>query len=51
MHKKMFFILFSGDGPELRDFVIKCGCVEPLLALIKNDSPVSFKTSLYSFHD
>ena len=31
-----------GDGPELRDFVIKCGCVEPLLQLIKAETPAAF---------
>ena len=30
-----------GDGPDLRDYVIKNGCVEPLLQLVKPDTPVS----------
>jgi hypothetical protein len=30
----------AGDGPQLRDFVIKCGVVEPLLQLARySDSP------------
>ena len=40
-----FFVLFSvslsaGDGPELRDFVIRSGIVEPLITLIRHDTPV-----------
>ena len=34
-------ILFLGDGPELRDYVIKNGCVEPLLQLVQPETPVS----------
>ena len=30
----------AGDGPELRDYVIKNGCVEPLLQLVKPETPV-----------
>ena len=30
----------AGDGPELRDYVIKNGCVEPLLTLVKPETPV-----------
>jgi len=32
----------AGDGAELRDLVIKCGIVEPLLALIRPDTPNTF---------
>lgn len=32
----------AGDGAELRDLVIKCGIVEPLLALIQPDTPNTF---------
>ncbi len=32
----------AGDGAELRDYVIKNGCVEPLLALVRPDTPVRF---------
>lgn len=32
----------AGDGPELRDFIIKAGIVEPLLALITPDTEYSF---------
>lgn len=31
-----------GDGPVLRDFVIKLGVVQPLLSFIKPDIPLSF---------
>ena len=28
-----------GDGPESRDYVIKCGIIDPLLALVRPDIP------------
>jgi len=31
----------TGDGPELRDYVTEMGIVEPLLRLVKTDTPVS----------
>ena len=31
-----------GDGSELRDLVIKCGIVDPLLALIQPNLPITF---------
>lgn len=31
-----------GDGPHLRDYVIKHGVVQPLLSFIKPDIPISF---------
>lgn len=31
----------AGDGPKLRDFVIKAGIVQPLLELIGPDTEVS----------
>ena len=31
----------AGDGPNLRDFVIKLGCVAPLLNLVTAETPVS----------
>lgn len=31
-----------GDGPHLRDYVIRQGVVQPLLAFIKSDIPISF---------
>lgn len=31
-----------GDGPALRDYVINLGVVQPLLAFIKPDIPISF---------
>jgi len=31
-----------GDGPLLRDFVIKHGVVQPLLSFIKPDIPITF---------
>lgn len=31
----------AGDGPDLRDFVIKAGIVQPLLELIGPDTEVS----------
>lgn len=33
--------MILGDGPELRDYVTEMGIVEPLLRLIKTDTPVS----------
>ena len=36
------FINFSvGDGPMLRNFVIACGALSPLLGLIRSDMNVS----------
>jgi len=32
----------AGDGAELRDLVIQCGIIEPLLALIQQDTPNTF---------
>ncbi|KAK3577974.1 hypothetical protein CHS0354_008918 [Potamilus streckersoni] len=32
----------AGDGADLRDYVTDCGIVEPLLRLVKNDSPAPF---------
>ena len=29
-----------GDGSDLRDYVIKCGIIQPLIALIKQDIQV-----------
>lgn len=31
-----------GDGPQLRDYVIKMGVVSPLLSFVKPDIPISF---------
>jgi importin subunit alpha-2 len=31
-----------GDGPDLRDNIINSGCLEPLLGLIKPETPVTF---------
>ena len=31
----------AGDGPELRDHVINTNCIEPLLGLVKPETPVS----------
>jgi hypothetical protein len=31
-----------GDGPQLRDYVIKMGVVAPLLSFVKPDIPISF---------
>ncbi|CAG9803252.1 importin subunit alpha-3 [Chironomus tepperi] len=31
-----------GDGPQLRDYVIKLGVVQPLLSFVKPDIPISF---------
>ena len=31
----------AGDGAELREFVIRNGIIEPLLALVRPDTPVS----------
>jgi hypothetical protein len=33
----------AGDGAELREFVIKNGIIEPLLALVRPDTPVSLE--------
>ena len=30
----------AGDGPDLRDHVIECGAVPPLLALVTPNTPV-----------
>lgn len=38
--KKLIYVL-TGDGPELRDYVTDMGIVEPLLRLVKTDTPVS----------
>ena len=35
----------AGDGPECRDFTIRCGTIQPLLALIKPDIQVSLDSS------
>ena len=37
----LFCCIFVGDGPDLRDYVIKCGVIEPLLNLIKPETPVN----------
>lgn len=37
----------AGDGPELRDFVIKNNCVAPLLALVSPDTPVSIMFDVF----
>ena len=31
----------TGDGPECRDFVIRAGIIDPLLALVSERTPVS----------
>lgn len=31
----------TGDGPECRDFVIRSGIIDPLLALVTERTPVS----------
>ena len=38
--------LSTGDGPELRDLVIKNGCVVPLINLAQPDVSVSLSTML-----
>lgn len=35
------FVSFSGDGPKLRDEVIRNGVLQPLIALIQPETPVS----------
>lgn len=35
------FVLFPGDGPKLRDEVIRNGVLQPLIALIQPETPVS----------
>ena len=40
-----FFSLIGniiGDGPQLRDYVIQLGVVEPLLSFISPDIPITF---------
>lgn len=37
----------AGDGPKLRDFVIKAGIVQPLLELIRPDTEVSSQGFLH----
>ena len=37
----------AGDGPELRDYVIKNGCVEPLLTLVKPETPVRLFSTIF----
>ena len=37
--------LSSGDGPELRDLVIKNGCVVPLINLAQPNVSVSLSTN------
>lgn len=32
----------AGDGPDLRDHVLDCGALHPLLALIKPETPAAF---------
>lgn len=32
--------LSAGDGSDLRDYVVKCGIIPPLLALVKPNAPV-----------
>lgn len=39
----------AGDGPELRDHVIDQGIIKPLLGLIKPDTSVIFRTTLFLF--
>jgi hypothetical protein len=31
----------AGDGPDLRDHVIECGAIQPLLAYVTPNTPVS----------
>ena len=38
----------AGDGAECRDFTIRCGIVQPLIALIKPDMQVKNVLSLLS---
>lgn len=37
-----FNVCFVGDGPGLRDFVIRHGVVKPLLKFVNPNVPVSF---------
>lgn len=39
----------AGDGAELREFVIKNGIIEPLLALVRPDTPVSLFNKFKKF--
>ena len=36
----------AGDGPDLRDFVIKAGIVQPLLALVRPDAEHTFMRNI-----
>ena len=36
----MMRYISTGDGSDLRDYVIKCGIIPPLIALIKSDTQV-----------
>ena len=40
MFFKVLLISLLGDGPSFRDFVIESGVVDPLLNLIKQNTPV-----------
>jgi hypothetical protein len=37
----LFVLVSSGDGPQLRDFVIQHGVVAPLLQFVNPSVPVS----------
>ena len=38
----MCIFLFTGDGPQCRDYVIQLGVVKPLLTFINPSIPISF---------
>ena len=40
----------AGDGPELRDHVINSNCIEPLLALVKPETPVRYICYVHCSH-
>jgi importin subunit alpha-1 len=40
------YIYFIGDSVDLRDVVIESGTIQPLLALIRDDTPITFTRTI-----
>ena len=36
-------VTIKGDGPDLRDYAVKCGIIQPLVNLISPETTVSVK--------
>ena len=37
----------KGDGPDLRDYAVKCGIIQPLVNLISPETTVSVKVCVW----